>query len=79
MSDSQHDLAQEFPEYREKIQQLKVSNAHFLRLFERYHQINKQVMGAEHRTQLMSELDEEKLRKERLQVKDELYALLSAK
>jgi uncharacterized protein YdcH (DUF465 family) len=76
MSDSQHDLIHEFPEYREKIQELKSADAHFRKLFDRYHAINKEVMGAEHRTQLMSEMEEETLRKERLSVKDQIYAIL---
>jgi uncharacterized protein YdcH (DUF465 family) len=77
MSDSQHDLVHEFPEFKDKIHQLKTSDAHFRSLFERYHEVNKHVMGAEHRTELMSQAEEEKLRLERVQLKDELYQLLS--
>ena len=77
MSDSQHDLASEFPELKEKIHDLKVSDQHFRTLFDKYHEVNKLVMGAEHRTQPMSEEEENKLRKERMALKDELYKLLT--
>ena len=79
MSDSQHDLAHEFPEFKEKIHDLKVSDAHFRGLFDKYHEVNKLVMGAEHRTQPMSEDEESKLRKERMDLKDEIYAILKEK
>ena len=77
MSDSQHDLVHEFPEFKDKIHELKINNAHFRTLFERYHEVNKHVMGAEHRTELMSQAEEDKLRHERVHLKDELYRILS--
>jgi uncharacterized protein YdcH (DUF465 family) len=76
MSDSAHDLLSEFPEHKDKIHALKVSDNHFRTLFERYHEVNKRVMAAEHRTELISEMEEEQLRKERLNLKDKIYALL---
>ena len=36
----QHDLNHEFPEYREQIHVLKMSNGHFARLFDEYHDVN---------------------------------------
>ncbi|MCB0330684.1 MAG: DUF465 domain-containing protein [Bdellovibrionales bacterium] len=77
MSDSEHDLVSEFPEFRDKIHDLKVTDGHFRALFERYHEVNKLVMAAEHRTQPMSEEEEGKLRKERMQLKDDLYSILT--
>ena len=79
MSDSQHDLASEFPEYKETIHELKMSDAHFRGLFDKYHEVNKLVMAAEHRTQPMSEEEEQKARKERMELKDQLYAILKEK
>ena len=78
MSDSQHDLASEFPEYKEKIHKLKASDSHFKNLFDKYHQVNKLVMAAEHRTQPVSEDEEHKMRRERMTLKDELYKILQA-
>lgn len=76
MSDSNHDLSSEFPEFKEKIHLLKTSNNHFRTLFDRFHEVNKKVMRAEKREELISERDEETLRKERLQLKDQLFELL---
>jgi uncharacterized protein YdcH (DUF465 family) len=75
MSDSEHDLVHEFPEFKDTIHRLKTSDNHFRNLFEQYHQINKLVMAAEHRTQPMTE-EEAKLRKQRMKLKDEIYELI---
>ena len=40
MSLEKHDLVHEFPEYREKIHELKMHDAHFKGLFEQYHQVD---------------------------------------
>lgn len=73
-----HDLATEFPELKDKIHELKTSNAHFSRLFERYQEIDKQITRSENRIELMSNEEEETLRKERLKLKDELYSMLTS-
>ena len=78
MSDSSHDLASEFPEFKDKIHQLKTSDSHFRKLFDQYHEVNKKVMRAESREDLVSNEEEEKLRKERLLIKDQIFALLKA-
>ncbi len=76
MSDSNHDLSSDFPEYKDKIHSLKTSNNHFRVLFDKFHEINKKIMRAERREELISELDEEVLRNERLQIKDQLFQML---
>jgi uncharacterized protein YdcH (DUF465 family) len=47
MSNTPHELAEEFPEYKDRIHDLKVSDAHFRKLFDEYHEINREV----HRTE----------------------------
>lgn len=76
MQNNHHDLVHEFPEFRDCIHELKTTDAHFRRLFDRYHELDHQVHGSEQRAQLMSEQEEVALRKERLALKDELYAML---
>lgn len=71
------DLAHEFPEYHQKIHDLKVSDGHFKRLFEEYGDVSKAIYRSEKRIDLLSELEEEKLRKQRLALKDQLYSMLS--
>lgn len=76
MSDNQHDLAHEFPEFKEAIHELKVSNNHFRKLFDEYHELNKSIHRSEIREDLLSDSEEELLRKKRLATKDEIYSIL---
>ena len=41
-----HDLHHEFPEFKDTIHQLKMSNHHFTRLFDEYHKVNREVLKA---------------------------------
>ena len=38
-----HDLLHEFPEYQEKIHQLKTEDDHFRELFDQYHELEHEV------------------------------------
>lgn len=78
MSHTPHELHEEFREHADRITALKASDAHFARLAERYHELNRQIHRAETRVEPMSEEAEEGLRRERVQVKDEIARLLSA-
>ncbi len=78
MSHTPHELAEDFPEYVEKIQALKTSNTHFAKLFDAYHEVNRAVHRAETDVEPMSDADTEALRRERMRLKDEIYALLAA-
>lgn len=71
-----HDLAHEFPELKEQIHNLKVSNAHFARLFEEYENLDKEIYRIEEQIENTSDTYMEDLKKKRLKVKDELYAML---
>lgn len=73
-----HDLHSEFPEYDDRIHDLKVSNAHFARLFDEYHEVNRQVQRVEQEVEHMSDFDLEGLKKTRLKLKDDLYSMLTA-
>ncbi|MFP4043077.1 MAG: YdcH family protein [Rhodosalinus sp.] len=78
MSHTPHELHDEFPDFAERISTLKQSDAHFARLAERYHDLNRQVHSAETNVAPMEELAEMQLRKERAALKDEIYAYLKA-
>jgi uncharacterized protein YdcH (DUF465 family) len=71
-----HDLSAEFPEFKEKIHELKMNNNHFKVIFEKYQELDKAIYRSETRIDLLSNEQEEVLRKQRLKIKDELYQLL---
>ncbi len=72
----QHDLQHEFPEYKDAIHQLKTSNNHFAKLFDEYHAVNKQIRRIEENAEAVTDEALETLKRERLRLKDELYAIL---
>lgn len=76
MSNTPHDLREDFPEYVDKIHELKVSDAHFAKLSEEYHEVNREIHRLEVGDEHASQFDEEDLRKKRMRLKDELYVLL---
>jgi len=71
-----HSLVQEFPEMREKIHQLKMSDKHFARLFAEYDAVEHSVHRIEAGIEASSDTHVEALKKLRLKLKDELFGLL---
>lgn len=78
MSNTPHTLAEEFPDQVEAIHRLKISDPHFARLLEEYDAVNDEVHLAETNVRPVDQLEEVKLRKRRLQIKDAIAAALSA-
>jgi hypothetical protein len=76
MSHTPHELAEEFPEFVEKMSALKVSDAHFAKLAEAYHDLNRAVHRAETNVEPLEQLAEAELRKKRSALKDEIYTYL---
>ncbi|MDX2191060.1 MAG: DUF465 domain-containing protein [Bacteroidota bacterium] len=73
-----HDLHHEFPQFDQKIHDLKVSNHHFKKLFDDYHAINNEIYRIESGNEPTSDDVLNQNRAKRVHLKDELYALLSA-
>lgn len=73
-----HDLLHEFPEYQDKMHQLKMSDAHFKELFEEYdkleHEIHRINMGEE--VVIDEAVHEKKARL--LFIKDEIFSKLKS-
>ncbi len=78
MAHTPHELHEEFPEFDEKIIHLKQSDAHFARLADEYHEINRAVHRAQTNVEPVEELVEVEMRKKRGALKDELYRMLTA-
>ena len=71
-----HSLINEFPEMREQIHQMKMGNNHFARLFNEYDAIEHEVHRIESGAEAASDARLEELKKKRLHLKDELFAML---
>lgn len=64
-------------EYRDIITQMKQdgeANAHFLKVFDRHNELDNTIAKAESGQIPMTDLEIEKLKKEKLKLKDEAYA-----
>ena len=78
MSHTPHELASDFPEHVERISALRQSDAHFARLVEEYHTVNRDVHRAETDVEPVSDTHMAEMRKKRMLLKDQIYAALTA-
>lgn len=76
MSEAQHDLAHEFPDLKDRISTLKSSHAHFANLLGRYHDVVKEVHRIEAGIEDPGDDYTGGLKRKRLQLKKELFAML---
>jgi uncharacterized protein YdcH (DUF465 family) len=67
-------------EYREEISELKQTNAHFAKIFERHNELDQKAKDADEGRLHLSDLEREKIKKEKLLLKDEaLHMILEYK
>lgn len=78
MSNTPHDLYEDFPEKAEAIHALKAKDAHFARLVDAYHDVNRAVHRAETRVEVLSTEHETELRQQRMKLKDEIWKAIAA-
>ncbi len=76
MSHTPHELAAEFPDKVELISKLKQTDAHFARLAERYHVLNREIHRIDTQVTPASDDTAEELKKERLHLLDQLVMLM---
>ena len=79
MSHVPHELAEEFPEHTENLHHLKMNNAHFAKLADDYHVLNRKIHRIETGVEPVSEMYETQLRKERMSLKDEIAMIIYSK
>ena len=65
-----------FPEYRDLITRLKGHDAHFTRLFDRHNELDQTIRNKEAHIEPGTQVEIERLKKEKLLLKDQLYSLL---
>ncbi|OYU20157.1 MAG: hypothetical protein CFE34_01655 [Rhodobacteraceae bacterium PARR1] len=78
MSNTPHELHDEFPDQAQAIHALKAKDAHFARLLEEYHYVNRAVHRAETRVEPVSAEAESALRHKRMRLKDDIWKALQA-
>ncbi|UAB78686.1 DUF465 domain-containing protein [Erythrobacter sp. SCSIO 43205] len=77
---SQHtpnELTEIFKRDRELMTKLKASDAHFARLADKYHEVNREVHRIEAETEAASDERFETLKKERLALLDQITAIVT--
>lgn len=65
-----------FPEYRDQIAQLKISDLNFVRLFEKHNSLDQKIRHMEAHIEPSTHEEIEQLKKEKLLIKDALYNIL---
>lgn len=76
MSHTPHELLEEFPDKAERITALKSADAHFARLAEDYHEVNRAIHRAETDIEPTDDLHMSEMRKKRLHLKDQIAGML---
>ncbi|MBA4786266.1 MULTISPECIES: YdcH family protein [Pseudorhizobium] len=77
MSNTPHEIQDEFPEYVGKMHELKVSDEHFAQLLEDYRDVNRAIHRAETEVEPVADTHMEDMRKRRMVLKDEIYGMLT--
>jgi uncharacterized protein YdcH (DUF465 family) len=72
-----HDLLHEFPEHRERIDELLANDNHFAHLADKYNSVDREIYGIEQGVETPSDEYTEQLKKQRLLLKDELLAIIT--
>ncbi|WP_291101619.1 MULTISPECIES: YdcH family protein [unclassified Flavobacterium] len=71
-----HDLVHEFPEYQEKIHQLKIDDPHFRELFDEYHELEHEIYRINTDVEITTDEYLHSLKAKFLYIKDELFSML---
>jgi len=74
-----HPLVTEFPEHKDALHRLKMDDAHFQVLMEKYEELDKHIFRIEDGSEPCEDIFVEKLKKERLALKDEILQMLKTK
>ena len=74
-----HPLLEEFPEYKDQLHALKMSNSHFRRLAHEYEGIDKSIARAEQGIEVVNDDYLSEIKKERLHLKDLIFQMLRSK
>lgn len=71
-----HPLHREFPEYREKLDKLLAENGHLAQIAKEYEELDRRIYEIEDGNAPMDDLDLQKLKIQRVAMKDEFAQIL---
>lgn len=74
-----HSLISDFPEYRQQIHDLKMSDAHFVKLHDEYEALDREIIRVEEGLEHRSDQALETLKMQRVHLKDQLFKMLVAR
>ncbi|ETX29270.1 YdcH family protein [Roseivivax isoporae] len=77
MTRTPHRLADDFPGHRERLADLRRTDAHLARLAAEYDALNERIHLSEINVMPLEDLEEVQCRKERAALKDAIYATLT--
>ena len=72
-----HNLLNEFPEFQEKIHELKISDNHFRKLFDEYHELEHEVHRINTDGEATTDEYAHAVKVKLLHIKDEIFTLLN--
>ena len=65
-----------FHEYRDEGTALKTHNAHFAKIFDEHNELDDRIKKIEEGEEVMGDMELEVLKKQKLRLKDEAYAMI---
>ncbi len=77
MSHTPHELTEEFPSQIEALHALKLTDAHFRKLSDDYHELNREIHRIESEVEPASDETLEEKKKQRLLLKDQIAVMLN--
>jgi len=78
MTHTPHELHEDFPGHADAITTLKQVDAHFAKMADEYHDLNRRIHRAETNIEPIEDLAMLELRKQRAALKDNIYSVLRA-
>lgn len=74
-----HDLAHEFPEFKQRLHELKLASPEFKQLYDEYQAVDKEIYRIEEDIETPSDDYTEELKVRRVRLKDRLYGMLTGR
>jgi uncharacterized protein YdcH (DUF465 family) len=77
MALEKHTLLEDFPQHHHTIRHLKMNDKHFTNLFDKYHQVDTEVLEIEEKNSPVADDYLDTLKVQRLHLKDQLFTMIT--